>query len=225
MVEQTGSTNADILTDPGTIEGDWLVALDQWAGKGRQGRSWISAEGNFFGSALVELSDSDPPAQTLSLVAGIALVEALDLVRPDAAISLKWPNDVMLNGRKLAGILLERSGSRIAVGFGVNLAASPDLPDRKGASLGGAVLPQAFAPLLAGSFARCLQSWRSGGSEPVRDAWLKRAHPLGARLTVHISADETADGSFDGLDSDGALRLRRHDGSIETIRAGDVQLG
>src|SRR5262249_35855194 len=121
IVERTGSTNADLISDQNAVEGDWLVALDQESGRGRQGRPWVSAPGNFFGSTLVRLRDGDPAAQTLSLAAGLALIEAIDVSNPEQALMLKWPNDLMLNAKKLAGILLERSGSRVAVGFGVNL--------------------------------------------------------------------------------------------------------
>ena len=137
---------------------------------------------------------------------------------------LKWPNDVMLAGKKLAGILLERSGERIAVGFGVNLAGAPQLPDRQGASLGGQILPQAFAPLLAGSFARMLGLWRTSESALLAQAWLARAHPVGTQLTVHSSSQEKVSGRFDGIQPDGALRLRREDGTIDIVRAGDVEL-
>jgi BirA family biotin operon repressor/biotin-[acetyl-CoA-carboxylase] ligase len=138
---------------------------------------------------------------------------------------LKWPNDIMLSGRKLAGILLERSGERIAVGFGVNLASAPTLADRRSAALGGQVKPEAFAPLLAGSFARLLGLWRASEPPLLVHAWLARAHPLGTRLTVHSSANETISGRFDGLEPDGALRLRRDDGDLDIVRAGDVDLG
>ena len=173
---------------------------------------------------MVELRRSDPPAQTLSLAAGLALIEALDVAAPGRAAMLKWPNDVMLSGKKLAGILLERSGDRVVIGFGANLASAPDLPDRKGASLGGQVLPQAFAPLLAGCFARLLDLWRRSDSQLLAQAWLARAHPLGTSLSVHATGDETISGRFDGIEPDGALRLRGDNGSIEIIRAGDVEL-
>jgi BirA family biotin operon repressor/biotin-[acetyl-CoA-carboxylase] ligase len=130
----------------------------------------------------------------------------------------------MLGGNKLAGILLERSDDRIAIGFGVNLAAAPTLDDRQSASLGGPVLPQAFAPLLAGSFARLLQSWRTTEPAMLAQAWLARAHPIGTAMTVHASAEEKASGTFDGIELDGALRLRKDDGSVEIVRAGDVEL-
>src|SRR5205823_683686 len=93
IVERTGSTNADLIADESAIEGDWLIALEQEAGKGRQGREWVSAKGNFYGSTLVQRQPGDPPAPTLSLAAGLALIEAVDVAVPAQALMLKWPND------------------------------------------------------------------------------------------------------------------------------------
>jgi BirA family biotin operon repressor/biotin-[acetyl-CoA-carboxylase] ligase len=213
-----------LIADSAAAEGEWLVALNQVAGRGRQGRRWVSAPGNFFGSTLVELRAGDPPAQGLSLAAGLALIEAVDAALPAQPLMLKWPNDLLLLGRKLAGILLERSGDRVAVGFGVNLAAAPELKERQGAALNGKVTPQAFAPLLAAGFARLLDLWRTAEPNLLTQAWLARAHPLGTQLTVHTSADETLTGRFDGMEPDGALRLRRDGGVLEVVRAGDVEL-
>jgi BirA family biotin operon repressor/biotin-[acetyl-CoA-carboxylase] ligase len=224
FIERTGSTNADLIADASAVEGDWLIAREQHAGKGRQGRSWVSAAGNFYGSTLVELRSGDPSAQSLSLAAGLALVEAIDVALPAQALMLKWPNDVMLLGKKLAGILLERSGDRVVVGFGVNLATAPELTERPCASLGGAVTPDAFAPLLAGSYARLLDLWRKSEPALIAQAWLASAHPLGTRLTVHSSADDMITGRFDGLENDGALRLRLDDGALEIVRAGDISI-
>jgi BirA family biotin operon repressor/biotin-[acetyl-CoA-carboxylase] ligase len=151
-------------------------------------------------------------------------VEALDVAAPGHAPMLKWPNDVMLSGKKLAGILLERGGDRVVIGFGVNLARAPELAERQGASLGGEVLPQAFAPVLAGCFARLLDLWRRSEPRLLAQAWLARAHPAGTPLAVHASGDETISGRFDGIEPDGALRLRRDNGSLDIIRAGDVEL-
>lgn len=137
---------------------------------------------------------------------------------------LKWPNDLLLLGKKLAGILLERTGNRVVVGFGVNLAVAPELRGRLCASLDGAVTPQAFAPLLAGSFARLLRLWRESEPRRIVQAWLARAHPVGTRLSVHSSGDELVSGRFDGLEPDGALRLRLDNGQLEIVRAGDVEL-
>jgi BirA family biotin operon repressor/biotin-[acetyl-CoA-carboxylase] ligase len=205
------------------VEGDWLVAMEQEAGRGRQGRQWVSETGNFFGSTIVELARGDPAPPSLSLAAGLALIEAVDVAVPGQALMLKWPNDLMLENSKLAGILLERSGDRVVVGFGVNLASAPSLTDRDAAALNGALSPQAFAPLLAGSFARMIGLWRGKDPETFARAWLARAHPIGTRLSVHSGADEKLTGTFDGIESDGALRLRR-DGHVEVIRAGDVEL-
>lgn len=137
---------------------------------------------------------------------------------------LKWPNDLLLSGRKLAGILLERNGDRVVAGFGVNLTRTPDLLDRPAASLAGKVGPRAFAPLLAGSVARLLSLWRSATPDALARAWLARAHPVGTRLTVHVAADEMLSGRFGGIEPDGALRLMLDDGRLEIIRAGDVAL-
>jgi BirA family biotin operon repressor/biotin-[acetyl-CoA-carboxylase] ligase len=197
--------------------------MEQDAGRGRQGRQWIGETGNFFGSTLVDLQPGDPPPPSLSLAAGLALIEAVDIAVPDQPLMLKWPNDLLLRNSKLAGILLERSGDRVVAGFGVNLASAPKLIDRDAAALNGALLPQAFAPLLAGSFMRMLALWRSTSPEQFAQAWLARAHPVGTRLTVHAAADEKVTGTFDGIEPDGALRLR-HDSEVEIIRAGDVEL-
>lgn len=206
------------------MEGNWLVAIEQQSGRGRKGREWISPAGNFYGSTVVDLRRTDPQPQTLSLAAGLALIEALDTAVPGQALMLKWPNDVFLLGKKLAGILLERSASRVVIGFGVNLSSAPDLPNRQSASLGRRITPQAFAPLLAASFSRLLDLWRQ--SEPVFivRAWLARAHAIGTRLNVHSTSDHMISGHFEGIEIDGALRLRRNDGALEIIRAGDVEL-
>ena len=213
-----------MLTDPLAIEGDWLVALRQDAGRGRHGRVWDALDGNFFGSTVIQLRDGDPPAPALALAAGLALIKAVEVAAPGLPLSLKWPNDLMLGDAKLAGILLERSGDRVVAGFGVNLAAAPQIEGRNTASLGGAIIPQAFAPLLAGSFARLLAAWRSAEPAAFAQAWLARAHPPGTPLHVHSGPGERVTGSFDGIEPDGAMRLRRDGGSVELIRAGDVSL-
>lgn len=207
------------------IEGDWLIALKQEGGKGRQGRAWHSIDGNFTGSTLVQLRPTDPPAPSLTLVAGLALIEAVDVAAPDAQASLKWPNDVMLGDAKLAGILLERAGDRIVVGFGVNLAQAPEIAGRKTAGLISTahISPQSFAPLLAGKFSQLLVAWRSSEPAQFAQAWMARAHPLGTPLEVHSGPSERVAGTFDGIEPDGAMRLKR-DGMIDIIRAGDIFL-
>lgn len=208
-------------------EGEWLVALSQDKGRGRHNRHWQSLSGNFFGSTLIDLRTADPDAPSLALVAGLALIEAVELASPAAPVSLKWPNDLMIGGAKLAGILLERSGNRVVAGFGVNLAVAPIIEGRKTASLAAHTLisPQAFAPLLAGSFARLLGAWRMAEPASLVRAWEAKAHPVGTPLTVHGGPDERVSGRFAGLDTDGAMRLTLDDGRTEIIRAGDVSVG
>jgi len=224
FIEQTGSTNADLLADASAEEGEWLVASRQSDGRGRQGRQWQSLGGNFAGSTLIRLRGDDPPPATLALAAGLALIEAVDAAVPGLDTQLKWPNDLMLGGAKLGGILLERAGDRVVAGFGVNLAAVPDIEGRAAASLEGAVTPQAFAPMLAASLARLLIAWRTADSAAFVQAWQARAHAIGTSITVHSSPGERVSGRFGGLDPDGALRLRLDDGRIELMRAGDVSL-
>ena len=215
-----------MLRDIAAIEGDWIVALHQDEGRGRQGRDWQTLAGNFFGSTLIEIGPSDTHPATLSLACGLALIEALDTISPGASLQLKWPNDLLLGGAKLAGILLERSGERVVGGFGVNLAAAPAIDGRSTTALAplATITPQDFAPLLADSVARLLRLWRSASPEAFAQAWLARAHPVGTMLVVHDRPGHRLTGRFEGIDPDGALRLRLHDGSEERVRAGDVTL-
>lgn len=201
------------------------MALRQDGGKGRHGRVWESIDGNFHGSTLVQVRPTDPAAPALAMVAGLALIEAIELVAPGAPLSLKWPNDLMLSDAKLAGVLLERSGDRVVAGFGVNLAGAPTIAGRKTAALKPIqeVAAQAFAPLLAGKFAQLLAAWRSSDPAQFAQAWLARAHPIGTPLEVHSGPGERVAGTFDGVEPDGAMRLKR-DGMIDVIRAGDVSL-
>ena len=135
------------------------------------------------------------------------------------AARIKWPNDLLVGGAKLAGILLERQGDAVIVGFGVNLAHHPEDLDRPATSLKPPVAPEPFLRALAASFEAWLGRWRTRGLAPVRAAWLAAAHPVGTAL---VTPD--ARGTFDGLDECGALRLRLADGAIRVIHAGDVFL-
>jgi BirA family biotin operon repressor/biotin-[acetyl-CoA-carboxylase] ligase len=215
-----------LLADLSAIEGDWLVALAQDSGRGRHGRAWETISGNFFGSTIVQLRASDPPAPALALAAGLALIEAVETVAPNAALTLKWPNDLMLGDAKLAGILLERSGDRVVAGFGVNLAGAPSISGRRTTSLGSiaSIDSKTFAPMIARSFASVLAAWRNADPIAFSSAWMTRAHPLGTALDVHSGPGERISGAFDGIEPDGAMRLRLGDGRIEIVRAGDVSL-
>ncbi|MEN3971265.1 biotin--[acetyl-CoA-carboxylase] ligase [Sphingomicrobium sp. XHP0235] len=224
-MDVTGSTNSDLLENKSAVEGDWLVARRQDSGRGRQGRQWQGLDGNFFGSTLIELQQEDSKAATLSLVAGLALLDAVELVAPQADLQLKWPNDLMLGGAKLAGILLERSGSRVVAGFGVNLAEAPAIEGKRTAALADTArtTPQAFAPLLAGAFSRMLAAWRSSPTSAIVMAWMQRGHPIGTPITVHDEGGATREGVFAGLNDGGALMLETPT-ELLIVRAGDVSL-
>lgn len=232
LVDQTGSTNADlaaaIRSGEGWAEGAWLVARRQSAGRGRQGREWFDGAGNFMGSTVVEAPAAGVPPASLTFVAALAVRDAAAAVLGESApLALKWPNDVLLDGGKLSGILLEMVRERIVVGIGVNLACAPQVPGRKTAALADhAPAPpvEAFATSLAAAFARRLSAWRTSGLAPTLDAFLAHAvHAQGSPLTVHDHDGAPLSGSFAGLEeSDGALRLRLADGSERVIRAGDI---
>lgn len=230
-VAETGSTNADMLAlaRAGAEDGLWLRAERQTAGRGRQGRFWASGDGNLYASTLVRLRPADPHAATLALVAAVALEEVVRLLlpTPHAGLRLKWPNDLLIDGAKVSGILLERADDAVVIGFGVNIADHPDLRDRPTTSLaahGVAVTPAAFATRLAAMLAAWLHHWRGEGLAPIRARWLDRAHPIGTPLSARLPDDTAIDGRFDGLDADGALNLRLADGTRRVIHAGDVFL-
>lgn len=215
-----------LLAADGAAEGTWLRAVRQTAGRGRLGRDWASAEGNLYASTLVRLRAGDPAAATIALVAAVALDEVVAAYASPERLNLKWPNDLMLDGAKLSGILLERSGEAVIVGIGVNLAHHPEGLGRPVTSLAaagfGAPDPAVFLDDLAAAFGRWLGRWRQEGLMPVRDRWIARAHPKGTALSVRLPGSEAIDGLFDGLGDEGALRLRLADGSVQTIHAGDV---
>lgn len=231
-VAETGSTNDDVmaLARGGEAEGFWLRADRQTQGRGRQGRAWQSPSGNLFASTLVRLRAEDPSPATLAFIASLALHDAVSGFLPAAHrddLSLKWPNDLLLGGAKLSGILLERESDAVVIGIGVNLAHHPEDLDRPATSLATRTTPPSpdiFLRELAERFARRLAEWRDDGFSGIREAWLERAHASGAGLTVHDPSGEKLEGRFDGLTDDGALRLRLADGSVRVMHAGDVFL-
>lgn len=227
-VAETGSTNADMiaLAATGLEEGVWLRADRQTSGRGRQGRAWVSPKGNLYASTLVRVRPSDPPAATLALVVAVALEEAVSAYLPGAA-QLKWPNDLLVDGAKLSGVLLERAGDAVVIGVGVNLADHPTDTDRVATSLaahGIAIDPADFVETLAEAFARWVERWRGEGIDVVRRRWVACAHAVGTPLTARLPDGSAVDGLFEGLDAEGALILRLADGTRRVIHAGDVFL-
>lgn len=198
----------------------------QTGGLGRRGRVWVSQPGNLHASTLVRLHEGDPPPQQMGFVAALALHRALSAWVAPKRLALKWPNDVLLDGQKLSGILLEREGDAVIAGFGVNLAHHPDDVERPATSLAAAGIaapsPDAMLQALAESWHDELMKWRSHGFGPVRDAWMRLAHPSGTTLAARLADGEECQGRYDGIGDDGALLLRLADGSTRVIHAGDV---
>ena len=175
----------------------------------------------------MRLRPDDPPAATLALVAVVALEEVVSGALRVPDVTIKWPNDVLIGGAKLSGILLEREAAAVVIGFGVNIFSHPALPDRPTTSLaahGIAITPAAFVTRLADMLAAWLHLWRRDGLAPVVARWTERAHPAGTPLVVRLPDGGTIHGAFDRLDADGALVLRLADGAARVIHAADVFL-
>ena len=207
----------------GAAEGLWLRAVEQTAGRGRLGRNWVSPPGNLYASTIVRLRPADPSPATLALVAAVALDETLRAY--GAHPWIKWPNDLFIGDAKLTGILLERAGDAVVVGIGVNLAHHPEKLDRQVTSLAAQGLaapdPDIFLHDLAEALSRWLSAWRRS-LDQIRGRWLERAHPIGTALSVRLPDQPPLEGMFDGLDGEGALRLRLPSGAVHVIHAGDV---
>lgn len=230
---EIGSTNAEALARAGRGEPEqWIAAARQTAGRGRRGRAWVSEPGNLYASLL--LYDPAPAAVSsqICFVAALALHDALYDLASDLAperLRLKWPNDVLLDGKKIAGILVEgiASGERQAVvtGFGVNCAHHPaDTPYPTGdlQENGIAVTPERLLAGLADRLMRRLAEWQRGnGFVSIRKAWLARAFGVGGEIEVRLS-ERVIKGRFEEIDETGALILEHASGEREVVRAGDV---
>lgn len=212
----------------------WVRADRQTAGRGRRGRVWQSPPGNLLATLLLKPDRPAGECAQLSFVAALAVVDTVARVLPSSDIRVKWPNDVLADGRKIAGILLESAsgGERVppwlAIGIGVNLAHHPEdaeFPAVSVAALGAAPPSPRDALLhLAASFSKWYDIWRADGFAPIRDAWLARAAKLGERIRARLTNEETA-GVFEGIDETGALILREAQGRTRLIAAGDVFFG
>jgi BirA family biotin operon repressor/biotin-[acetyl-CoA-carboxylase] ligase len=222
---EVGSTNDWLAADPAAVDGTWVRADRQTGGRGRRGRAWTSIPGNLFISTIVRRQPGEGPAQQLSFVAALALDRALQAWVAAERLSLKWPNDLLLDGVKVSGILLEGAGDATIIGFGVNLAGHPTDIERPATSLAGAEVappsPHDAATALIDAFAVMRATWRDQGFAAIRRAWLARAAGLGAPLEARLGT-ETLTGRFADLDADGALLLALDDGTTRAIYAGEV---
>lgn len=225
------STNAEAARAHalGTPAPFWLIAHHQSAGRGRAGRNWVDAgTGNFFGTLLMEVPEGAAAAAQRSFVAALAVADVLEGAGV-AQIRLKWPNDVLLRGGKLAGILLESEivagRLMLRVGIGVNLAATPDRTDlekeaRRPVHLDGVLTPEAFLDRLAPAFATRDKQLKTHGFAPIRTAWLSKAARLGEEIRARLPGVEHR-GTFETVDETGALVLKTPEGRIK-LPAGDV---
>jgi BirA family biotin operon repressor/biotin-[acetyl-CoA-carboxylase] ligase len=226
------STNEEIRrqAEAGAAEGLAVMAAKQTAGRGRRGRAWESPPGNLFLSLLLRPAVTPGQAATLSFLTTVAVAEAVALAIPGADITNKWPNDLLVGGAKISGILLE-SHTRpdaaldwVAVGIGVNLASHPDNALYPTTSLrhhGAEVTPADFAGWLLARYGYWYERWLAEGFAPVRAAWLSRAQGLGQPVIVRLP-DRELQGRFTALDDSGALLLELPDGRVQTVTAGDV---
>lgn len=209
----------------------WISAGRQTAGRGRRGRSWESPSGNLAATLMLRPGRSAGECAELSFVAAIAVCDMLSGFATRAEIRVKWPNDVLADRRKIAGILLESASSGgeppawLAIGIGVNLASHPEGLDYVATSLAAlaASPPEPDVTLLhlAANFAKWYEVWRGEGFAAIRDAWLARAAGLGSRIRARLTHEE-ASGVFEGIDENGALLLREHHGRVRIIPAGEI---
>lgn len=236
ILERTDSTNAEALRRAAAGEAGpvWLLARSQTAARGRRGRAWASPEGAFAASLLMRPGGTPGAAALRSFVAALATHDALAAVAGQPGrLALKWPNDVLLDGRKLAGILLETGGApggpmALVIGIGVNLAAAPDAaalepgatPPTSLAAAGVAIAPEPFLDLLAAAFANWEGRLAAEGFAPVRAAWLARAARLGEPIEARLPG-RSVSGRFETIDDSGALVIATAAGR-ETLPAAEV---
>ena len=230
-----GSTNAEALARARAGERGplWISARHQEAGRGRRGNAWASAPGNLYASLLLSEPSPQAVAPQVSFVAALALHDAVADCAPQIGplLSVKWPNDLLIGGAKVAGILIEgenqtsnRIGFSVIIGFGVNCADHPadtPYPATDLSHAGSSVTPEQMLRALAAAMHRRLAQWQRGqGFASVRADWLKRAAGLGRDIRVRLP-DREFSGSFEGLDDAGHLLVRGPAG-LTTVSAGEV---
>ncbi|MEQ8664442.1 MAG: biotin--[acetyl-CoA-carboxylase] ligase [Rhodospirillales bacterium] len=229
----TNQIALDRISAGEAVDGDVVWALQQSAGRGRQGREWQSLPGNLFTTFIIRHAGRLENAAELSFVATLAVQRAIKslIAHPEApAVAGKWPNDVLIGGKKAAGILLEVAGTPgdagyyIAVGIGINLLHAPEntrYPATSlSAALGQIVEPGEMLTNLARHLNAAMQTWREEGFGRIRQDWLANAHGVGEPISV-TAGERSLDGRFAGIDANGALLLETVNGSL-AINAGDV---
>ena len=226
------SSTSDIAAEAareGAQEGAAFRAKIQTEGRGRHGRNWSSPQGNLYVSVV--LYPQRPLAEwaSLSLVASLALADALARFRPSHDIRLKWPNDVLYKGLKCAGLLLEKKDNAVILGLGVNINAAPAAVDGwpagcindnddEASYLTADDLMEAFAEALVMRY----RLWSEKGFTAQREDWHSMAAHLGQGLVIDRGEGEMLKGVFHGLNEDGSLGLRDADGRLSHLTAGDI---
>lgn len=231
VLEETGSTNDDAKAQAraGVPEGAVVQALRQTAGRGRQGNHWMSEPGNLYMSMVLRPRVSAADSGQLSFLAAVALAQTVQAFLPPAAdIALKWPNDLLIGGRKAAGILLETESAAgaagiewLVLGMGLNLTHAPE-----GAvslrEAGAAEVDVAVArDLLTGNVLALYRRWQQEGFSVIRAAWLERAANLGGMIRIRLPGEEFQ-AVFDGIDARGALEVTMEGGAKRAISSGEV---
>ena len=229
--DRVASTNDEArrFAEAGAAEGLVVTGEIQTAGRGRQGRTWVSPHGNLYASFLLHPPVKPARAGELGFGIALAVAETVDRLAPGHAARCKWPNDVLVGGQKIAGILLESRGTPetldwLIAGTGVNVSESPDntaWPATNIAALGGSASVEQALETLTARLDHWYRRWLAAGFAPLRDAWLARAHALGETLKLKRNGDER-EGKFVGLDPSGAMVLELAGGRRETISYGEV---
>ena len=230
MLDSTNS-EARRRAESGQFGPVWIRAERQTAGRGRRGRTWVSPTGNLAATLLMSADKPAAEAAQISFVAALAAVDLADKVIGVPRAQVKWPNDLLIDGRKAAGILVE-SGSKpdgglwLAIGLGINLASAPTSVERPATAFAdhkpqNPLLPDEALSVLSSAFEHWRSIWMASGFAAIATAWTGRAYGLGQVCEVRLP-DQTLTGIAEGLDGDGALRLRLSDGQERRITAGDV---
>ncbi|MGH6992500.1 MAG: biotin--[acetyl-CoA-carboxylase] ligase [Caulobacteraceae bacterium] len=230
--EEIDSTNSEARrrAEAGAQGPQWITARRQTAGRGRRGRAWSTIEGNLAASFLFTTQRPPLEASQVSFVAALALADVARAYVDPTLVAIKWPNDLLLAGRKAAGILVESgpaaSGLWVVVGFGFNLASAPEGLSPPATALSGHMAspppePAEALRALAPSFEAWRRVWEERGFAPIAEAWTQRVKGMGRPCLARLSAGDV-EGVAEGLESDGALRLRLPGGETRRITAGDV---
>jgi BirA family transcriptional regulator, biotin operon repressor / biotin---[acetyl-CoA-carboxylase] ligase len=226
--DRLGSTSDEArrLADAGAAHGTVIHADEQTAGRGRLSRRWFSPPGNLYLSIVLRLGLPPRRSVELGFLSALAVADAVDALLPRHVRStLKWPNDVLVSGGKIAGILVEHSGEATILGIGLNVLHAPSGLSYQVSTIvgcGGLATVDVTRGKLLAALASWLDVWDQDGFPPIRTAWLARAHPPGSALSVRL-ADRFVTGRFAGLDADGALLLDTPQGRGRIV-AGDVEL-